>query len=165
MSKIFTDSKEANIYKREIVGTVIPIFKTIQSNEFNHLDGEITTSVRPDVENGVYIHQIEATKELEHGFVYIKELLMEIHNFKMLTAFQTLTKNKIKIHSVKTDAFTIDKKHFEKVQTLLSFEGLGNWIFSKMRMADIVFPSKPIACVEMQTPAFIQLKEKLEYKN
>ena len=162
MSKIFTDSQEANLYRREIGGSVIPIFQTIETNEYNHLDGEITTSVRPDVENGVYIHQIEATKELEHGFVWIKELLMEIHNFKMFNAFQTLTKNKIKVHSVKTDAFTIDKKHFEKVQTLLSFEGIGNWRFSKMRTADIVFPSKTIELVEMKTPEFIPLKEKQE---
>ena len=48
----------------------------------------ITNCVETD---RLYMLNLKAQKDLTNGFRYIKELLMNIHNFKMYTDYQKLT--------------------------------------------------------------------------
>ena len=66
--------------------------------------------------------------DLTNGFRYIKELLMQRHNFKMHKDYKTLKNNSINVHSVKTDAFIIDRKNIDKAKTLIKFSTKrGGW--------------------------------------
>ena len=57
-----------------------------------------------------YILNIKDTAELVNGFRYIKELLLQQHNFTMYEAYNKLRRNNISMYSVKTDAFVINSK-------------------------------------------------------
>ena len=62
-----------------------------------------------------YVLNVSDKKVLSNGFTYIKELLLQYHNFKMYETYKTLTDNNIKVYSVKTDSFTIHKDDLDKV--------------------------------------------------
>ena len=78
------------------------------------------------------ILNISASASMTKGFRYIKELLMQHHNYHLRCCYKALLKNKIKVATVKTDALTINKNNLEKAKTLLDFTaGTGNWMVSK----------------------------------
>ena len=62
-----------------------------------------------------YVLNVSEKKTLINGFMYIKELLLQYHNFKMYEAYKTLSDNSIKVYSVKTDCFTIHADDVVKV--------------------------------------------------
>ena len=62
-----------------------------------------------DVGNKYYILNITDRTDLQSGFRYIKELLLQIHNYKMYSDYNKLINAGITVSSVKTDAFTIKK--------------------------------------------------------
>ena len=87
----------------------------------------------------LYVLVIKAEALLKNGFRYIKELLLQHHNHKLKQAWDTLTANDIKIHSVKTDCCTIRASDLERAQTFLPFDqGHGSWRVSKTD--DINYP-------------------------
>jgi hypothetical protein len=57
-----------------------------------------------------YVLVLKAERQLRNGFRYIKELLLQNHNFKLMQAYDLLTAASISITSVKTDCFTIPAK-------------------------------------------------------
>ena len=58
-------------------------------------------------EKKYYILNVSDRTNLTNGFRYIKELLLQHHNFKMYNDYKSLIDNGIEVFSVKTDAFTI----------------------------------------------------------
>ena len=62
-----------------------------------------------------YVLSVSEKKTLINGFMYIKELLLQYHNFKMHEAYKTLSDNNIKVYSVKTDCLTIHEDDVDKV--------------------------------------------------
>jgi hypothetical protein len=90
-----------------------------------------------------FILTVSDTAILTNGFRYIKELLLQTHNFQMFEAYQKLTKYNVPVYSVKTDAFTIKASDLEKAESLLTFdEGFGSWRLSKT--ADIIYPTQKL---------------------
>ena len=76
---------------------------------------------------------------MTNGFRYIKELLMQYHNYYLHGCCKTPLKKGIKVATEKTDALTINKKDLEKAKTLLHFTArIGNWRVSKTE--EIKFP-------------------------
>ena len=73
------------------------------------------------VGNPYYVLNVSKQTTLQNGFRYIKELVLQHHNYKIYYDIQNLNKNNIKVYSVKTDALTIHKNDIEKVKTLLHF--------------------------------------------
>jgi hypothetical protein len=70
--------------------------------------------------------------QLENGFVFIKEMLLQGHNFKMYEAYKKLWVADVNVISVKTDAFVIDPAHLELAQSVLTFsDKVGEWRISK----------------------------------
>ncbi len=78
-----------------------------------------------------YVLNISEEKELVSGFKYIKELLIQDHNFKMYKDYNTLKDNNIEVYSIKTDAFTIKREDLQKAKELLAFGGIGKWRVDK----------------------------------
>ena len=75
--------------------------------------------------------------ELSNGFRFIKEMLLQYHNFKMQCAYQKLSENNVNVLSIKCDAFVVDCSGFNKfglrkTQQLLDFhDGIGGWKLAK----------------------------------
>ena len=55
-----------------------------------------------------------------NGFRYIKDQLLQNHNFHMYDAYEKL-KEAINVYVVKTDAFHIAKRDFKKTKNRLNF--------------------------------------------
>ena len=82
--------------------------------------------------NKYYILDIKDQTDLMDGFRYIKELLLQYHNYKMYDDYTKLIDNDINVYSVKTDAFTINKNNLELAKQILKFStDIGGWRLSK----------------------------------
>ena len=87
-----------------------------------------------DVKASYYILILKDKAVLRNGYRYIKELLLQHHNYKMKQDFKTLITNNINVYSVKTDTFVIDTCNEEKTKQLLEFhDDIGGWKVSKQR--------------------------------
>ena len=85
-----------------------------------------------DEEKKYYILNISAQTDLTNGFRYIKELLLQHHNYKMYSDYNKLINAGIDVYSVKTDAFTINREHFELAKQTIKFtKKNGGWGKSK----------------------------------
>ena len=128
-SYIFNSLREAIHYQRQSGGRIYAIQEDKEDEEGNVTKGETC-----------YILNVTDRKKLVDGFRYIKEMLLQYHNFSMYEAYNKLIENNIKVYSVKSDAFTIDEddltrvkgkpNHFIKTYRtgILNFEtGIGNW--------------------------------------
>ena len=94
------------------------------------IDGKKYDIKHVEKESEVKYYTLTTThkQDLTNGFRYIKELLMQRHNFKMHKDYKTLKNNNINVHSVKTDAFIIDRKNIDKAKTLIKFSTKrGGW--------------------------------------
>ena len=56
-----------------------------------------------------------------NGYRFIKELILQHHNFDMNEAYETLMRDGVKVYSVKTDAFVIDKCNLGQAKEVLKF--------------------------------------------
>ena len=63
-----------------------------------------------------YTLTVSDTTELTNGFKYIKELLLQIHNFRMYEDYYKLVDAGISVGYVKTDAFLINSKDLKKAK-------------------------------------------------
>ena len=68
-----------------------------------------------------YVLNVSKQTTLINGFRYIKELLIQNHNFKIYNDAKKLNDNVINIYTVKTDALTIKETDLEKAKELLFF--------------------------------------------
>ena len=92
----------------------------------------------------LYVLNINKSATLINGFRYIKELVLQRHNYFMNKSYKKLQEQNITVYSVKTDAFTIKESDVEKAKELLNFEpGIGNWRLSKTE--DIIYPLTRLA--------------------
>ena len=67
-------------------------------------------------------------RQLMNGFRYIKELLLQKHNFHMYDAYEKLKEANINVYAVKTDAFHIAKTDLKKTKKILNFHNdIGGW--------------------------------------
>ena len=86
-----------------------------------------------------YVLNISDTKTLMNGYRFIKELILQHHNFDMNEAYETLMRDDVMVYSVKTDAFVIDKCNLCKAKGVLKFGSeIGGWRWSDK----FNFPSK-----------------------
>jgi hypothetical protein len=118
------------VYYKELYGGSISVLKKLEvtdSQVCDPLDNGVvgadcvTESTEAEVEKKYYILTIKRERPLENGFRYIKELLLQVHNFKMYEAYAKLTQADITVHSVKTDAFIINTHDVNRAQELLDF--------------------------------------------
>jgi hypothetical protein len=150
-SKIFTDLATAKHYQIQFGGEITEIKqyeeikKYIQSPlDYNTNSGESVHFEADFTGEKLYILTQSVSATLHNGFHYVKDLVLEHHNFAMYRAISKLRQHNISIFSIKTDALTIRSEHLELAKELLDFSpGIGKWRHSKTG-ADIKFPTKPL---------------------
>ena len=114
-----------------------------------------------------YVLNVSDKKVLSNGFTYIKELLLQYHNFKMYETYKTLTDSNIKVYSVKTDSFTIHEDDLDKVygytylrkwrEGLLKFgDEIGDWRLEEKHI--ITLPTQPYKYKFNELPEIPKIK-------
>ena len=111
-SSTFTSLKEACYYQSIYGGKVYTISEC--QTELNEVD-EDEYETKETEGTKYYVLSVSEKKTLINGFMYIKELLLQYHNFKMYEAYKTLSDNHITVYSVKTDCLTIHEDDVDKV--------------------------------------------------
>ena len=115
-SKIFNSIKEACHHQRIHGGKIYAIQKETYEVEYlGESDSEEDFNEKTTMGDTYYILNTTCKRHLVNGFIYIKELLLQYHNFAMYDAYTKLKNNNIKIYSVKSDAFTIHIDDLSKV--------------------------------------------------
>ena len=69
----------------------------------------------------INIVSVSDQRQLMNGFRYIKDLLLQNHNFHMYDAYEKLKEANINVYAVKTDAFHIAKRDLKKAKKILNF--------------------------------------------
>ena len=166
-SVIFNSLKEACHYQRKYGGRIYAVQEETQMIYYDreirvYDDADADDEDDEDEEEEQAYTLNEETKEgekyyilntsdrqtLVNGYRYIKELLLQYHNYAMYETYNILVKNGIGVCSVKSDAFTMTKHDFDRVkgnpyykiintfreteivlrEPILNFEkGIGNW--------------------------------------
>ena len=114
-----------------------------------------------------YVLNVSDKKVLSNGFTYIKELLLQYHNFKMYETYKTLTDSNIKVYSVKTDSLTIHEDDLDKVygytylrkwrEGLLKFgDEIGDWRLEEKHT--ITLPTQPYKYKFNELPEIPKIK-------
>ena len=143
-SDIFNSLKEACYYQRKQGGRIYALEEDIHERE----DEE----ERRHKGDTYFVLNTTVRQKLVNGFRYIKELLLQYHNYAMYEAYTKLEAKGVKVYSVKSDAFTIHQDNLSKVKPnpnhfiksyregILNFESaIGNWRVSTSR---ITFPTE-----------------------
>ena len=95
-----------------------------------------TDFVEKEMDRKYYCLTVTDKATLRNGYIYIyiKELLLQHHNFKMHTDYTKLAENHIGVWSVKTDAFVIRKGHVRRAKKLIEFnERILGWRHEKSK--------------------------------
>ncbi|MFM7978329.1 MAG: hypothetical protein ACKPKO_03355, partial [Candidatus Fonsibacter sp.] len=86
------------------------------------------TSTTTPTGKSLFVLNLSAEASLTKGFRYIKELLMQHHNFYLNNCWGLLTNEKIDVYTVKTYAFMIEQSQVDSAKALLNWEeGIGSW--------------------------------------
>lgn len=157
---IFQDLAECKFYQAQYGGVIHSIqqiehVKTIHEASPDGLDdgvepcGDVVNIKFATQGEPYYVLVIKNERQLKNGFRYIKELLLQSHNFKLMQAYDALTEANVKITSVKTDCFTIPAECEQVARQLLSFDqGIGTWRVSKTE--GIIFPFENLTLKELE---------------
>ena len=79
-----------------------------------------------------YILNLKDKAQLKNGSRWIKEILLQYHNFTMWDAWWKLRNANVIVYSVKTDAYTIRSEDEAKAREVLDFHNdVGGWRVSK----------------------------------
>ena len=138
-SDIFNSLKEACYYQRKHGGRIYALEEDIHER-----DEEEERWHKGDT---YFVLNTTVRQKLVNGFRYIKELLLQYHNYAMYEAYTKLEAKGVKVYSVKSDAFTIHQDDLSKVRPnpnhfiksfregILNFEdGIGSWRVSTSRI-------------------------------
>ena len=121
---MFKNLKEALNYQAEYGGKIHKL--THFTTEQITVDEEQYTA--EEKQASYYILNLKDTSRLRNGFRYVKELLLQYHNFRMYQDYSKLYQNGINVFSVKTNAFTIQRSDITKARELLIFNNeIGGW--------------------------------------
>ena len=140
-SDIFNSLREACYYQKEHGGRIYALHEDI--HERDEEEGE----ERRHKGDTYYILNTTDRQTLVNGYRYIKEMLLQYHNYAMYEAYTKLEAKGVKVYSVKSDAFTIHQDDLSKVRPnpnhfiksyregILNFESaIGNWRVSTSRI-------------------------------
>ena len=106
--------------------------------QFVVIDGVVHIQRDAEIdETKYYVLNVSDERCLSNGFRYIKELLLQDHNYRVYEAYETLKDNGIGVYSVKTDALTIKKDDVARTVKLLKVEEekhkIGGWRVEKSK--------------------------------
>ena len=149
-SDIFNSLKEACYYQRKQGGRIYALEEETRIRKMVDLNEETDDEEEEDKTTfgeTYFVLNTTVRQKLVNGFRYIKELLLQYHNFAMYEAYTKLEAKGVKVYSVKSDAFTIHQDDLSKVKPnpnhfiksyregILDFESaIGNWRVSTSRI-------------------------------
>ena len=119
-SDIFNSLKEACYYQRKHGGRIYAleeetrIRKMVDLNE--ETDDEEEEEDKTTFGETYFVLNTTVRQKLVNGFRYIKELLLQYHNYAMYEAYTKLEAKGVKVYSVKSDAFTIHRDDLNQVR-------------------------------------------------
>ena len=140
-SMVFRSLKEAVHYQSEYGGRINKLTEFVNEMvETEYDEGGFKTEEYENEKESYYILTLKDRALLKNGFRYIKQLLLDYHNFKMYEDYHKLRKALVSVYSVKNDAFVIGQSDVEKAKGLLNFHGgIGGWRVNKTN--DIKLPT------------------------
>ena len=163
-SSTFNSLREACYYQKLNGGKIYTISQ--YQTELEELEDD---EMRVKDTEGVayYVLNVSDKKVLTNGFMYIKELLLQYHNFTMYETYKTLTDNNVKVYSVKTDSITIHEDDLDKVygytylrkwqEGLLKFgDEIGDWRVEEKHT--ITLPTQPYKYKFNELPEIPKIK-------
>ena len=173
-SFLFETREEAQYYQAQYDGQ-ISIIRKYEETEIQKEDPLDAGCENPDMicwkecneVDRLYILNISVQKDLTNGFRYIKELLLNFHNFKMYSDYQKLINASIDVFSVKTDSFTIKETDVDKAKSVLEFyDDIGGWRVSKTENINIPSTNYELRInnlIKIEEPKFTRLHIDDEY--
>ena len=145
-SILFRNLKEASDFQQKYGGKIHKL--TEEEVIFYEMDDDECTEWNEISEgDSYYIVNISDKTKLVNGFVYIKELLLQQHNFNMYQCYNRLLQCGVKPYSVKTDAFVINTEDLPKAKEALGIKAgastkcIGQWRVNKSN-EDIIMPKE-----------------------
>ena len=166
-SKLFDTYEDAKWFQTKYGGTISFMKQYEEKHEWKYVnpldkgvvDAEMEFSIEwVDTGNALFILNLSAEQDLSNGFRYIKELLMQHHNFYLNKCRRLLEAHDITVYTVKTDAFTIPKVCLQEAEELLNFgQGIGCWRNSKWD-ADDDDIKLPTGSIEMKENKLIEVQ-------
>ena len=112
----------------------------VEVEDIEYSNGSSQHISYPANTDNYYILNLKDRAQLKNGFRYVKELLLQLHNYDMYKPYINLKQNNAKIHTVKTDAFVIREQDVEPAKKLLNLsDEIGGWRVSKYN-EEIKFP-------------------------
>ena len=151
-STVFKNLKEAISYQTEYGGKIHKL--TRFTTEQITVDEEQYTE--EEEQASYYILNLKDTSRLSNGLRYVKELLLQYHNFRMYQYYSKSYQNGVNVFSAKTDAFTIQRSDMAKVRELLIFNNeIGGWRVSNDKSINIPTVGYEVSQDELiQIPVF-----------
>ena len=131
-SYTFNSLREALYYQNLVGGKINKL--SVEKPELVEDDEEEDAwkTVYTELEEKYYCLTVSDRATLRNGFIYIKELLLQYHNFKMYQDYLKLVDNNVDVWSVKTDAFVIRREHLRRAKNAIDFnEEIGGWRHEK----------------------------------
>ena len=131
-SYTFNGLREALYYQNLVGGRINKL--SVEKPELVEDDEEedAWNTVYTELEEKYYCLTVSDRATLRNGFIYIKELLLQYHNFKMYQDYLKLVENNVDVWSVKTDAVVIRREHLRRAKKALDFnEEIGGWRHEK----------------------------------
>ena len=106
-SYTFNGLREALYYQNLVGGRINKL--SVEKPELveDEEEEEAWKTVYTELDEKYYCLTVSDRATLRNGFIYIKELLLQYHNFKMYQDYLKLVENNVDVWSVKTDAFVI----------------------------------------------------------
>jgi hypothetical protein len=104
---IFDSLETAQHYQAQYGGSIRILRQSEEVKELIDEDFGLWATEETDVGHKYYILNITDRTDLQNGYRYIKELLLQFHNYKMYSDYHELTNAGIIVYRVKTDAFTM----------------------------------------------------------
>jgi hypothetical protein len=153
---LFQDYEECKYYQAQYGGSVHSIQKIDDASEVFErsplgLDAGCDV-IRPGVSvkfehrgNSYFVLVLQAEKQLRNVSRYIKELLIQGHNLKLMQAYDRLNESGVKMYSDKTDCFTIPTESEAVAREVFKFlsKGLVAGGIAKTQIAFSVGDLKP----------------------
>lgn len=108
-TKLFTNLDEAKYYREEVGGEIDTLACNVEvADDGDGLFASITgTRI---VQKSIYCLSRKAEKDLDNGFLYIKEMIYDIQRLKLYKLYQTCQSKGYKVYGIKTDCLLTDAK-------------------------------------------------------
>jgi hypothetical protein len=97
-----------------------------EDNEYGYVFFFLTSET--DVGHKYYVLNITGRTDLQIGYRYIKELLLQIHNHKMHSDYNKLINAGITVCTLKTDACTIKTCELRRTRKVIDFFNKYWWL-------------------------------------